>query len=370
MPAPDLTAAAPPGLRIVEVAPSEDGRWDAYVGAHGEGTVFHHSAWLRTLGREYGQPVLGLAAQDAEGALRGVLPAMPTKGLPFGRPGGVAGRRLASLPRTPVAGPIGDDASTVELLVRAAVERTPPGAQLQIKMARDALAGIDAVTGHPWRLSYVLDLPGSAEAVRFGNSRNHSRIRWAVNKARKEGVTVRHGTAADLRRWHPLYLDVMRHHMVPPRPRRFFELLWEELAPRAMARLLLAERGDQLLAGSILVMSGSTVFYLFNGVRRDAFALRPNDVLQWEAIHECAAEGYRHYDFGEVVEHHEGLADFKRKWGTEGRRMHRYYHPAPGAPPDPGDGEQSAAGRLAARAWQRVPLPVTAAVGDRLFRYL
>ena len=370
MPASEPIPPTPsPGLRLVELDPAADPRWDAYVEGHRDGSVFHHSAWLRTLSREYGQPTLGLAAEDGSAALHGVLPLMATRGLPGGRIAGVAGRRLASLPRTPVAGPIADEAATLALLVRGAVDRTPAGAQLQIKMASPALDGVPGVTGHPWRVSYVLDLPASGD-VRFGNSRNHSRIRWAVNKARKEGVTVRDGAAGDVGRWHPLYLDVMRHHMVPPRPRRFFDLVWEELAPRGMVRLVLAEREGELLAGAILVMLGSTVFYLFNGVRRDAFSLRPNDVIQWEAIHACAAAGYRHYDFGEVVEHHEGLADFKRKWGTEARRLHRYYHPAPDAAPDPGDGEQGRVATLGARAWQRVPLPLTATIGDRLFRYL
>jgi predicted N-acyltransferase len=185
------------------------------------------------------------------------------------------------------------------------------------------------------------------------------------------------GSVDDVRRWHPLYLDVMRHHMVPARSLRFFETLWEELATRGMARLWLAEHDGRLLAGALNTMLGATVFYQFNGVRRDAFALRPNDVLQWEAIHAAAAEGYRHYDLGEVVEHDRSLADFKRKWGTEARRLHRYYHPAPPEPPerrtgdrDEDDGEELGGPGLAVRAWQRMPLPVTAVAGDTILRYL
>ncbi|MCW3001106.1 MAG: hypothetical protein JWQ20_404, partial [Conexibacter sp.] len=86
--------------RVVAVDPSSDPRWDTYVTSHPDAVVFQHSAYLRALAREYGRPVLGLACEDAGGGLRGVLPLMWTRGLPLGR--AVAGRRLASLPRTPV----------------------------------------------------------------------------------------------------------------------------------------------------------------------------------------------------------------------------------------------------------------------------
>jgi len=37
---------------------------------------------------------------------------------------------------------------------------------------------------------------------------------------------------------------------------------------------------------------------------------------------------YRWFDFGEVVENDEGLAQFKSKWGAEPQRLFRYYYSA------------------------------------------
>lgn len=366
---PATAPAAKPG-RLIEIAPAGDQRWDRYVEEHAQGLVFHHSAWLRTLEREYGQRAEGLALEDGDGRLRGVLPLMATRGLPVPGLGGVGGRRIASLPRTPVAGPLADDRALAGQLAMAAVDRTPAGAQLQLKTAGDEL-DVAGLAGHPWRLTYVLTLPEPPAEVRFGNSRNHSRIKWAVNKALKEGVTVRHAASVDdVRRWYPLYLEAMRHHMVPPRALRFFEGMWEELHGRGMLRLLLAEHRGEPVAGAIVVLLGETAHYLFNGVRRDAFSLRPNDVLQWEAIRGCAKDGLRFYDLGEVVERHEGLAEFKRKWGADARRLHRYYHPAPAEPPEPGDAHAGRVALAAQRAWRAVPLRMTAVVGDRVYRYL
>jgi hypothetical protein len=104
-------------------------------------------------------------------------------------------------------------------------------------------------------------------------------------------------------------------------------------------------------------------------VRRSAFSLRPNDLIQWEAIHRAVRSG-RVYDLGEVVESAGSLADFKRKWGAEGRRMHRVYHPAPAHAPDGGASEAGAARELAHRAYRRLPLRATALLGDGVYRFL
>jgi hypothetical protein len=359
---------------LSEIDPIADERWDRYVSAHPEGLVYHHSAWLKSLRREYGQCPTGLALIDDAGEVSGVLPLILTRGLPFARSNPVTRRRLSSLPRTPVGGPLADDAAGLAALASAAVDRTPPGTQLQIKVADRRLDGLVAgLDGHPWRKSYALELPGRPEDVRFGNSRNHSRIRWAVNKARKEGVTVTPAEEPEeLRRWYRLYLDTMRHHAVPARPLRLFEALWEELRPRGMMRLLLARRDGELLAGSVLLMHGSTVFYAFNGVLRTAFRHRPNDILQWEAIHRAAADGFRWYDFGEVADRHDGLADFKSKWNAQASMLQRYYHPPLDARPGNGNGNGngSRGTERAVRVWRRVPLRLTALGGETVYRFL
>ena len=372
---PDLGARPADGpddaLRIVETAPGSDPRWDAYVVSHPDGIVYQHSSWLRTLEAEHGTPCLGLVAEDAGGRVRAVLPLAATRGLPFVPPA-VGGRRLSSLPRTPVAGPLADDEVAAAAVLRAAIGRTPRGARLQLKVSGPRLDGlVEGLEGHPWRATYVRPLPGDPDALRFGNARNHARIRWAVNKALKESVVVREAqTEADVRAWYPLYLETMRRHVVPPRPVRCFLAMLEHMRPAGTMRLYLAEREGQVIAGSVFLALRETLFYAFNGVSGDALALRPNDLLQWQALRDACAEGRTWYDLGEVAEHHEGLAAFKRKWGTEERRLHRYYHPAPATAPDPGDGHPSRVRDAARATWRRMPLSLTSAVGDHVCRYL
>jgi hypothetical protein len=302
--------------------------------------------------------------------LCGVLPLFALKGI-------VTGRRFSSLPRTPLAGPLVNHTDAARALLAAAVEHVSaiPGATLQFKLASDTLSGlVNGIVGARWRQSYQVDLPERPELLRFGNARNQARLQWAIKKASRLGVAVRDAESdADLRRWYDLYLETMRWYFVPPRPYRFFELAQRELAPQGQWRLLLAERymagGRELLAGSILLMSGKTVSYAFNGRRRDRLNFRPNDALQWKAIHDACEAGYHYYDLGEVTSDHSSLADFKSKWGANAHWLYRYYFPAPREVEIGILESESWVGKALHTIWKRVPLSATVALSDWAHRH-
>jgi CelD/BcsL family acetyltransferase involved in cellulose biosynthesis len=363
--------------RVIHVEPA-DPRWDAFVLAAPDGTVFHHSGWLAALEHENGQHPLMLACEEPDGCFSAILPVMETRGVPLGLGGAGTARRLSSLPRTPVAGPLGQSQAGVVAVVRAAMDVARASKlPLQLKSAAPVLDGlVPGLKGEPWRLSYVKPLSTDPDDLRFGSSRNHARIGWAVRKAEREGLRVRDALdESELKAWHRLYLDVNRRRGLPSRPYRMFRAAWERLRPGGFLRLLVVHqrRGgtDRLVAGSMLLMLGRTTFYAFNGVLRDALPSRPNDLLQWHAMRQAAAAGYSWYDFGEVAEGNEGLAGFKAKWGTEARRLVRYH-----APPLHGHEARYAIEtdnwlhEIARGAWRHVPLSVTAYCGDRVYRFL
>jgi CelD/BcsL family acetyltransferase involved in cellulose biosynthesis len=362
MPAPGAARA----LTVIEVDPARDPRWDALLAAEPQALVYHHPAWLQALQAEYREAPLNLACEDDRGNLVGVLPLLRTSGL-------LTGSRLQSLPRTTAAGPVASTAEATALLLQAAVTRARalPGTRLRLQVASNTLdASVEGLTRVAWSESYSVALPARPEDLRFGNSRNHGAIKRGVNKAARSGVRVRAAESeAELRAWYRLYLETMRWHAVPPRPYRFFLALWELLRPPGLMRLLVAELEGRLLAGSVLLMFGQTVFYAFNGRALADLSLRPNDALHWRALHDACAEGYRRYDFGEVPVGNEGLARFKRKWATDTAPLYRYYYPPPEKQERVDAVGDSRGGQLARAAWQRLPLRATAHLGDALWRY-
>jgi CelD/BcsL family acetyltransferase involved in cellulose biosynthesis len=360
-------------LRVIEVD-AQDRRWEAFVRDHPGGLIYHHPAWLHVLETEYGQETVCLACEDGAGAFHGILPLAWTKGFPIGSTVRT-GRRLSSLPRTPVAGPLSAHDPATTALVAAAIDvvRTRPGTRLEIKASSpfsiDSNSGLTCV---PWRKAYVLKLPGPTGDLRFGTARNRARLKWAVRKANRLEVAIRPAeTRDDLRSWYDLYLETMRTHMTPPRPFRLFDVMWEVLRPLGLIRLLLAESGRRLIAGSLYMTFGSTVFYAFNGCRRSELRLRPNDFIQWHAIDQFRREGFREYDLGEVGSGNHGLAEFKAKWGADDRQLYRFYHPRPVSERLEETSEVAPGSQRVLQAgWRRVPLKVTAAVGDAVYRFL
>jgi len=370
----DKSAAgfAPAPLSIRQALPSDENRWANFVEAHPQGLIYQHPLWVAALEEEYGGKSCTLLCQDDHGELRGVLSLLDTKGLPFTRSGQTAAR-LASLPRTPLAGPLALDAAAATALLKAATQRldAQPHHQLQIRSLDGGLASIlPGMTVSPWKEIYVLGLPADPSQLTWGGREKRHRIKGAVNRAIKLGVEVREAESeADLRAWYQLYLETMRWHISPPRPYRFLLSLWNRLRPLGKLRLLLAERSQdgQLLAGYLFLACGRTMHCYLNGRRGDSLPFHPNDLLQWKAIYDSCAQGFHRYDLGEVEPGQKGLAEFKTKWGAAPVFSYRYYYPPPNLLRGPAQNlTRSPLGRL----WRYVPLAATAVLGDWLYGYL
>jgi len=383
-------------LRTLELDYRNDPRWDAFVSSQPGALIYHHSNWLTALEEEYGQKCVGLACVDQDGKICALLPLFPTRGLPFAIGRHSTERRLSSLPRTPVAGLLADGPAAASEVIRAAMEMVrDQRLQLEIKAQ---IGGLDKLVEEldclPWRSSYVEELPAAegeswqefcenlrlprccgpckgCRRLRFGNAKQQHRVNWAVNKAIKLGLEVREAdTEEDLSKWYRLYLQTMRHKAVPPRSYRFFRSLWSTLRPKGQMRLLVAERKNdkqrRLIAGSIFLKFGQTVFYAFTGCAPQDLRLHPHDIIQIDSIRDACKDGFRWYDFGEVSEDNESLAQFKGKWGGEPKPLFRYYYPALKDRRD----TAGALTRSTRKVWSALPERATAVLGDLIYRYM
>jgi hypothetical protein len=287
-------------------------------------------------------------------------------------------RRISSLPRTLIAGPLSIDPEATLAIVKNALEHAceSPGMTLELKMPSNELDGMmDGLVGVSWKENYVLELPDNPERLQFGNSVTRHRIKSAVKKAKNLGVQVRTvDSEQDLREWYELHLGTMRWHTSLPRPYQFFETLSELLRPRQLMHLLLAEQYKEgqrkLLSGYLLLMAGKTIHCYVNGRRKEDLELHPNDILQWQAIHDCCKEGFRRYNFLEVQEGQQGLAQFKVKWGAKPVRSYRSYYPANRGLEDRDSAAEAGIRHVVVSLWRRVPLKVTELIAARVHKYL
>jgi CelD/BcsL family acetyltransferase involved in cellulose biosynthesis len=361
--------AGPAGMRVFDLQPG-DRRWEQFVANRPGALPYHHPGWSQALRETFHYSPSALGCADHTGRLTGILPLVEKRSL-------LTGPYLSSLPHTPAAGPLADDRESLQALLRAAVSRVDQSAArwLQVRTQDPSLDGLgEGFSRIGWEPGCVLDLPGNPEHLRFASSRDRSATMRAVRKASRSGVTVREASSLDdVARWYKLYLFTMRAHAAPARPFRFFEKIWEILAPQGRLRLLLAERKaggkTRLLAGSVFLLHGHTVIYAFNGRDRSQLEFRPNDAIHWMAITEACGLGFLRYDFGEVTSSNDGLARYKAKWGARRVPSYRYNYPRRRElergvlKPGPLRG-------ITERAWPLVPLPVTEALGGFVCRRL
>ena len=356
-----------------------DEKWIEFISRNSQATIYHHPLWLKVIENETGQKVLKLICTDNDDNILGLFPLQYTKGFPFGL-GGIPGtRRLASLPRTPVGGPLTLDSKTTRLLIRKATEIISNESDflLQIKsFDPDINDGVNSLHKYFWREIYIKEIPDYPEEIRYGKSKNHAKIKWAVNKAEQNNVTHRIAQSEDdLKKWYLLYLDTMRIHTTPARSYSFFKNIWEFLRPEGLMKLQIAELEEKgkntLIAGSVLFFYNKTVTHAFSGSSRirKHIELRPNDLLHWYAILDAQKNGFKHYDFGEVSKGNTGLATYKKKWDTVKINLYHYYYPKP-AQLNEDDLDAGTVGGIKEKIWQKQPLFLTAKIGDMIYKRL
>jgi len=81
--------------------------------------------------------------------------------------------------------------------------------------------------------------------------------------------------------------------------------------------VMIASHGRQPLAAAVFLNWNRTVVYKYGASDSNAWRLRPNHLLFWEAIRWSAENGYQTFDFGRSEAAQQGLREFKSGWGTE-----------------------------------------------------
>ena len=160
--------------------------------------------------------------------------------------------------------------------------------------------------------SRVLDLTQPVEQL---EADMRGKWRQYVNKARRSGMRVVGGGEDRLDDFYRIYADAYRRAGVTSRSRESFSILWQELAPRGMAHMFLAESdtGGEVQAALLLVSCGAGVAEVYGGSTPAGNLSRANYLLKWEAILRCRERGFAVYDMYGIP--HAGIAHFKAGFG-------------------------------------------------------
>lgn len=345
-------------MRLIALDPGSDPLWERLLAAPGA-TLFHSRPWIRAIRDAYGFRPVAYVAVDEAGTPKG--------GVAFCEIDDGLGQRLVSLPFSDVCDPLLLDADAWPLLRRRLLEH---GVPVALRCLNESPLSRDpefVVTKRArWHCIPVGD---DAIAVR---RRCGDATRRAIAKAERAGVTIRplegdEGLAAFLE----LHVRLRkRKYRMLAQPWEFFAAIAAHFKAGHLWHPLGAYLGNELLAATIYLRWGDTLFYKFNASNLDRLDVRPNDLLVWGGVALAASLGCRTLDLGPSDDDQPGLIRFKRAFGATERELRFLRWTPRGGAEAPAVALRQALGDLSQRLTEPdVPDEVTAAAGAVLYRY-
>jgi hypothetical protein len=166
---------------------------------------------------------------------------------------------------------------------------------------------------------HVLDLKDGQEALFKGLD---GAVRRAIRKAENEGVRVEFSNKIEaVREFFALHCLNRRRHGLPPQPFRFFENIARHVLAAGQGFVAIARLAQQPLAACLFFHNCSEAIYKFGASDYAFQQLRPNNLVMWEAIKHCAANGFSRLHLGRTSLENEGLRRFKQGFGAREEQL-------------------------------------------------
>jgi FemAB-related protein (PEP-CTERM system-associated) len=329
--------------------------WDGYARGQSEGSPFHESLWLEAGCRTYGHRLQALAAVNDQGAIAGILPTCQVSG-PF------TGRALISAPYGVYGRVLADSDTARDALLSEARRRADElGVRyLEIRQGQP----LEGFEGRCQYYTFRRTLPERPEDV-LGTFPKKARaaVRHAIDRYK---LTARFGPEL-LDTFYRLYTVSLRRLASPGHSKAFLKRLVEGYGPRCLVQVVYHEGTP--VAGCLSLTFRNQVLPYFAGIDDRYSRLNTSNFLYYSLMEEAVRRGLQVFDFGRTRQDNEGGCQFKINQGFEPEPLHySYYIPRGGTLPDlrPSNPKFS----LAQAVWKRLPLPVAAAAGGIVTRWL
>jgi hypothetical protein len=297
------------------VNPLADGsRWDNFVLAHPDATIFHSSAWARVLNKTYGhQPFYFRLFSPAGSAA--LVPLMEIRSA-------FTGRRGICMPFSDCCAPLISDVNGSSMaqqqLLSLARERKWKYVEVRGGDERMPLSASPAATFY----GHSLCLAPSLEEIWL---RCSSSVRRGIRKAAKAGVKVTVTDEPDsILEFFKLHSQTRRRHGLPPQSLKFFLSIYREVISAGLGFVVLARKKSRVVAAAIFFKFGRNALYKFGASDHAFQELRGNNVTMWEGIKHLAGSACGRLHMGRTALDNEGLRRFKQGWGTTEEMLHYF----------------------------------------------
>jgi hypothetical protein len=142
------------------------------------------------------------------------------------------------------------------------------------------------------------------------------KVRVEINKAVREGVTVRTGNKEDLEFIHNLlYNRYIQQGIQPKDYKKYLLAIYNKFYP-ANLKIFVAEYNGQRIGGSILLCFKKILYGWVGMPKTDLSGISPNDLLNWEAIKWAQKNGLEYYELMDAGDDPR-LRHFKSKYNPD-----------------------------------------------------
>ena len=292
-------------LKVVELTPELEARWDEFVELHPESTMYHLSGWKQVLEKTFGLKSRCLTAVDHEQQITGILPLFLMKD--------ILGRRfLVSNPFANFAGVCASDVVAQRRLLEAAwdMAKRENAQYVELRQLGQPLGEQPQLCTRESFVTLMLSLTGSADGIWTNLS---SRNRGKIRKAEKSGLSADFGLnyLADFYR---VFVRNIRDLGTPVYSAEFFQNIIEVFADRV--NLLVLKMQDQVVSGMFLFQFKDVLSEPWVSSLREYNQFYVNNLLYWKAITYACGNGFAKFDFGRSTVA-SGTYDFKLQWGAK-----------------------------------------------------
>jgi hypothetical protein len=350
-------AVRPRSAGLAPVNPLADARWDDWLGVHPEATFFHTTAWARVLQEAYGHEPYYFAGPRRGEAGGPLLPVMEVNS-PW------LGRRGVSLPFTDWCPPLGSEPEAAQSVFEQALEHGRARGWRYFETRGGTGPGRGPVASVAY-LGHEVDLvPGETRLFQALDPA----VRRAIRKAQNSAIRVEIETSpAAMEDYYQLHCRTRRRHGLPPQPHRFFQAITRHVLAAGHGLILTARLHGRLVAGAIFFHHRDTAIYKFGASDPAFHALRPNNLLLWQAMTHYLARGCRTLHLGRTSLANPGLRRFKLSFAAREHRLEycRYWYAA----------RRFVSGTDRTRTWANhvfrlLPMPCLRFLGARLYPHL
>jgi hypothetical protein len=348
-------------MRVFELNPLTEQRWDHFVEQHPRGGIFHTSGWLQALQNTYQYKPRWFTATEPTAPLSaGILFCEVESWL--------TGRRLVSLPFSDHCDPLIASPDEAAGLVEHLHTMMDGGKYRYIEFRPNATAS--GLTGNPAAAccdSFLLHtLPLDQPLGDLFQKMHKDCIQRKVRRAERESLSYAKGRSELLlRQFYRLLLLTRRRHQLPPQPFQWFRNLSDCLGDRLAVHV--AYKSERAVAAIVTLTFKNTVTYKY-GCSDEQFAnLGGTPFLFWKIIEEAKNAGARLLDLGRSDLDNPGLATFKERLGGERQELHYYRFSANSSIRTP---RPSWMKPLAQQVFSHIPDSLLVASGKLLYRHI